>query len=43
MLGLLFAKSEGMIDVVANVRPIFGKPVGKAGDIDVRHFKVEGF
>ena len=41
MLGSPHATSEGVIDVVTNVRIIFGKPIGKAGGIDVRHF--EGF
>ena len=38
MLGSPHATGEGVIDVVTNVRIIFGKPIGKAGGIDVRHF-----
>ena len=41
MLGSPHATGEGVIDVITNVRIIFGKPKGKAGGIDVRHF--EGF
>ena len=38
MLGLLRGTSESVIDVVTNVRVIYGIPEWNAGGIDVRHF-----
>ena len=38
MLGLLRGTSESVIDVVTNVRVIYGVPEWNAGGIDVRHF-----
>ena len=33
------ATTEGVIDVVNNVRTVIGKPIGKTGSIGVRHFE----
>ena len=39
MSGLLRGTSESVIDVVTNVRVIYGIPEWNTGGIDVRHFE----